>query len=96
MMSPPLPVGPYPTFSPLFRFSPERLFSVILLWAYVHLSVRKHGILYCPDFPPRANGGDRTACEATNLLIFNRFISIVGIKYLQITAIQREKKVIEN
>ena len=63
MVLPPIPVGSYPTFSPLSRFSPWRLFSVILLWTYIHLSVRKHGILYCPDFPPRINRGDRTACE---------------------------------
>ena len=58
---PSTPVGSCPTFSPLPRPKPRRLFSVPLLYPCGYLPVRKDGALCCPDFPPRQRRSDRTA-----------------------------------
>lgn len=56
-VSPPLPVGSYPTFSPLPR--PLQAGAVIFCGTCClpphggSLPVRKYGALRCPDFPPR-------------------------------------------
>jgi len=41
------------TLTPIFTGA---VFSVTLLRTYARLPVRKHGALYCPDFPPRRTG----------------------------------------
>ena len=68
------------TLTPIFTGA---VFSVTLLRTYARLPVRKHGALYCPDFPPRRTGAIEqpaklqiykinqiSFCKSVNLLPF--------------------------